>query len=150
MSEAVAETLMELLGARSCNVTLLDAQGYLDLVNVGVRAPGALRFPDNDRYLTSQFPLSTQMLREAGGYLSTTNSSAVFKEYQGVWPTMPAGSLLGVPIFAGGEVRGELLLARDAGAPAFTTEDLDMARDLATQYGAVLPGLIGQETPKNR
>jgi len=59
-----------------------------------------------------------------------------------MWPQMPDGCFLGVPVVAAGEVRGELYLAREADAPVFTNEDVDAARDLATLYGAVLPTLL--------
>jgi GAF domain-containing protein len=87
------------------------------------------------------------MLLEGGGYLSASASSALYQEFQAMWPQHPAGSFLGVPIVAAGEVRGELYLARSADVPVFTSEDVDAARDLATIYGAVLPSLLDDAAP---
>jgi GAF domain-containing protein len=142
VSAAVAEEVQELFVANACSITLLDDRGYRDLVNVGQLDPGDQRFPDDEPYSTIQFPLATKMLLEGGGYLSASASSALYKEFQAMWPQHPKGSFLGVPIVAAGEVRGELYLARSADLPVFTSEDVDAARDLATLYGSVLPRLL--------
>jgi GAF domain-containing protein len=144
VSAAVAEEIKELFMANACSITLIDERGYRDLVNVGELDPGDERFPPDEPYPTVQFPLSTAMLLEGGGYLSSSASSALYKEFQAMWPQHPAGSFLGVPIVAAGEVRGELYLSRAKDIPVFTSEDVDAARDLATLYGSVLPGLLDE------
>ena len=147
VSAAVAEEIQDLFVADACSITLLDDRGYRDLVNVGHLHPGDVRFPDEEPYSAVQFPLSTKMLLEGGGYLSSTASSALYQEYQAMWPQHPEGSFLGVPVVAAGQVRGELYLARTADVPVFTGEDVDAARDLATIYGAVLPQLLDDAAP---
>lgn len=142
VSEAVAETLQELFVANACSITLTDERGYRDLVNVGELDPGDVRFPTREPYSAIQFPLSTSMLLSGGGYLSASTTSDIYQEFQAMWSGMPGGSFLGVPVFAAGQLRGELYLARQAGDPVFTSEDVDAARDLATLYGAVLPDLL--------
>lgn len=142
VSAAVAEEIRELFVADACSITLLDDEGYRDLVNVGHIAPGEVRFPRDAPYPVAQFPLSTSMLRDGGGYLSATSASALYQEFQAMWPQHPEGSFLGVPVLAAGEVRGELYLARAAHLPVFTNDDVDAARDLATLYGTVLPDLL--------
>jgi GAF domain-containing protein len=141
-SAAVAEEVCELFMADACSITLLDDSGYRDLVNVGRTAPGEERFPSAGPYPAIQFPLATSMLLDGGGYLSSTSASALYQEFQAMWPQHPEGSFLGVPIVAAGVVRGELYLARSATLPVFTNEDVDAARDLATLYGTVLPTLL--------
>jgi GAF domain-containing protein len=143
VSAAVAEEIQDLFVASACSITLLDERGYRDLVNVGRLDPGDERFPPDEPYPAIQFPLATRMLLEGGGYLSASSSSALYKEFQAMWPQHPEGSFLGVPIVAAAEVRGELYLARAADVPVFTDEDVDAARDLATLYGSVLPSLLG-------
>ena len=142
VSEAVAEELLDLFVANAASITLLDERGYRDLVNVGHLHPGEERFPDEEPYPMVKFPLSTKLLLDGGGYLSASMSSALYQEFQTMWPGIPAGTFLGVPVFAAGELRGELYVARAAGEPVFTTEDVDAARDLATLYAAVLPDLL--------
>ena len=142
VSAAVAEEIQDLFVADTCGITLLDAYGYRDLVNVGELAPEHDRFPEPRWYPAAQFPLATRMLVEGGGYLSSSASSALYQEFLAMWPQHPEGSFLGVPVMAAGEVRGELYLARAAALPAFTLEDVDAARDLATLYGSVLPTLL--------
>lgn len=142
VSAAVAEEIQELFVASACSITLLDERGYRDLVNVGQLDPGDERFPADQPYSAVQFPLATKMLLEGGGYLSASASSALYKEFQAMWPYHPAGSFLGVPIVAAGDVRGELYLARASDVPVFTSEDVDAARDLATLYGSALPRLL--------
>ena len=142
VSEAVAEEILDLFVATAASITLLDERGYYDLVNVGELDPGDERFPSDDPYPVVKFPLATKLLLEGGGYLSGSQSSALYQEFEAMWPQLPAGTFLGVPVFAAGELRGELYVARAAGEPVFTTEDVEAARDLATLYGAVLPELL--------
>jgi len=144
VSEAFAEATLELFVASASSITLLDDRGYRDLVNVGKLDPGDVRFPDDDPYPVVKFPRSTQLLLEGGGYLSASNDNEIYREFSAMWPQMPDGCFLGVPVVAAGEVRGELYLAREAEAPVFTDEDVDAARDLATLFGAVLPQLLEQ------
>ena len=146
VSEAFAEATLDLFVASASSITLLDNRGYRDLVNVGKLDPGDVRFPHDDPYPVVKFPETTQLLLEGGGYLSASNDNEVYREFAAMWPQMPEGCFLGVPVVAAGEVRGELYLAREAGEPVFTDEDVDAARDLATLYGAVLPGLLDQES----
>lgn len=145
-SEAVAEEMMALFVAEACSISLLDESGYRDIVNLGSLAPGDKRFPGPDfRYPARDFPLSTELLLKGTGYISANARSDLYKEYQGMWPQMPAGSFMGVPIVASGQVGGEVYLARGAKQPPFSSEDLDVARDLATPYGSALPRLLALE-----
>ena len=145
-SEALAEAFLQLFTAESCTVSLLDEGGYHDVVNVGKLAPHDQRFPDPDyRYPLEQFPLSTELLLARTGYLSVDTRSALYKVFQGMWPQMPAGSFMGVPIVARGTVRGEIYLARNVSQPGFTGEDVDVAKDLATTFGSALTGLLSNE-----
>jgi len=148
VSEAFAEATLELFVASASSITLLDDRGYRDLVNVGKLDPGDVRFPEDDPYSAVRFPRSTQLLLEGGGYLSASNDNEIYHEFSAMWPQMPDGCFLGVPVVAAGEVRGELYLAREAHAPVFTNEDVDAARDLATLYGAVLPNLLDPASNK--
>jgi GAF domain-containing protein len=142
-SEALAEEMAKLFAADACSVSLLDDTGYRDLVNVGDLDETDSRFPDgNHRFPVSQFPLSTGLLLDGTGYLSTNSQSALYREFQGMWPQMPDGSFMGVPIVAGGRVSGELYLARGHTRPPFTPEDLQLARDVATAFGSALPRLL--------
>ncbi|HEX5018891.1 MAG TPA: GAF domain-containing protein [Actinomycetes bacterium] len=148
VSEAVAEEMLDLFVAYAASITLLEEGGYRELVNVGYLEPGEQRFPDDPPYEVARFPLSTRLLLDGGGYLSASRSSALYQEFQAMWPGLLDGSFLGVPVFAHGELRGELYVARAAGEPAFIDEDVDAARDLATLYGAVLPDLLtGERRP---
>ncbi len=142
VSEAFAEATLELFVASASSITLLDDRGYRDLVNVGKLDPGDVRFPEDDPYPVVKFPRATELLLEGGGYLSASNDNEIYREFAAMWPQMPDGCFLGVPVVAAGEVRGELYLAREADAPVFTDEDVDAALDLATLYGAVLPSLL--------
>ena len=146
VTEAVTETMLQLFVADACSFSLLGDGYFRDVVNVGKLAPGDKRFPDMDRlYPEADFPLCTRLLKEAGGYLSTSRESEIYREYQGMWPQMPDGSFLGVPVVAAGQVFGELYLARSANKPPFTPEDMDAARDLATPLGSTLPTLLRAE-----
>ena len=47
-AEATAETIRELMVAKSVSIVLLDDRGYRDLVNVGQLARGEHRFPEDE------------------------------------------------------------------------------------------------------
>jgi len=143
VSEAVAEVVLDVLAAKAVTVTLLDDSGYRDVVNVGDLPPGDVRFPVNLRYPTSNFPKATERLLSRRGYIGS-DAPELMAEYQRITGETVTGSIMGVPIIAASEVRGEISATRVVGAPEFDNEDLELARDLATQLGMHLPGLIAE------
>jgi len=147
VAEAAAETILGVLGAATVSVTLLDPERdeYWDLVSVGALMPGDERFPLNARYPASGFPEATKRLLNEDGYLSLDSSDRVLVEYHTHWPgDINIGSIMGAPLVAGAEVRGEILVARDRRAPRFSRLDLDLAREMSTVLGDRLPSLLGE------
>ncbi|HVQ88579.1 MAG TPA: hypothetical protein VMT88_10400 [Actinomycetes bacterium] len=144
-SEGFAEVVRECLNARSVSITLIEGDDFRDLVNVGRLAPDQVRFPVDQRYPLSSYPATTERLLSHEGYLSTSSSLEVVREYIAQSPRETVGCFMGLPIAALGEVRGELFAFRDPDVPVFLPADLDIARDLATQFGAQLPDLLQQQ-----
>jgi len=142
VSEAAAEALMEIFVANAASITLMDRVEYRDLVNVGKLDPDMVRFPEGPRYPTSSYPAATRRLLELEGYISTDTELDVVREYLEQSPYDRPGCFMGVPIVADGEVRGEVFFLRVPDLPSYTAEDLEVAYDLATQFGAQLPALL--------
>jgi len=148
--EAAGEAFVEIFRADAVSVTLMDRLEYCDIVNVGWLEPGQVRFPVDQRYPTSTYPATTRRLLELEGYISTDSELDVVREYIEGSPFNRMGCFMGVPIVAAAEVHGEVFLWRDEGHPPFTSEDLPVAYDLATQFGGHLPALIRAQTETQR
>ncbi|MEO8329197.1 MAG: GAF domain-containing protein [Candidatus Nanopelagicales bacterium] len=138
--EAVGEAFAEVMVAKTVTITLLDDDGYWDLVNIGDLPPEEVRFP-NERYPASLYPTATARLLAREGYISSDATMDVDAEHPHNSAWLGVGSFMGVPIVAAAEMRGEILVTRGAEAPAFLLDDLAVAEDMATQFGALLPGL---------
>ena len=142
VSEATAETVLEIMDAKSVSIILLDDRGCRDLVNVGQLAPGEYRFPEDEAYPAGCYPAATTRLLAGEWYVSIGSGLDLLRKYGELTPEQNIGSVLGVPVMYGGEVWGEIFMLRGTQAAEFTTEDLQVARDLATQFGMGLPQLL--------
>ncbi len=142
VSEATAETVMEIMDAKSVSIVLLDDRGYRDLVNVGQLAPGEHRFPEDEPYPAGCYPTATTRLLAGEWYVTIGSSPDLLRQYEELSPQQSIGPVLGVPVMYGREVWGEIFMLRGRHTADFTTEDLQVARDLATQFAIGLPQLL--------
>ncbi len=141
-AEATAETILELMVAKSVSIVLLDDRGYRDLVNIGQLAPGDHRFPEDEPSAANYYPAATTRLLGGESYVTIGSAHQLLKDYRKLAPGQSIGPVMGVPVMHAGEVWGEVFMLRDARAPGFTEADLDMACDLASQFGVQLPVLL--------
>jgi GAF domain-containing protein len=140
--EAAASVIREELSARTVTVTLLQDDHYRDLVKVGDYAPEEAVDP-NDRFPASDYPEATARLLAHEAYVSgSTHGLEVVQEHLQIVPPDRVSGFMGVPIVAAGEVRGEVFATRKASEPSFTTDDVSVARDLATELGSAFPALL--------
>ena len=140
--EAAASVIREELSARTVTVTLLQDEYYRDLVKVGEYAPEEAVDP-TDRFPASDYPEATARLLAHEAYVSGgSNGAEVVQEHLQLVPPDRVSGFMGVPIVASGEVRGEVFATRKASEPSFTTDDVSVARDLATELGSAFPGLL--------
>ena len=130
------------MGAKSVSIVLLDDRGYRDLVNVGQLARGEHRFPEDEPSTANYYPAATARLLGGEKYVSIGSSRQLLEEYRKLAPGQSIGSVMGVPVMHAGEIWGEVFILRDSRAPGFTDLDLDVACDLATQFGVQLPVLL--------
>jgi GAF domain-containing protein len=139
--EAGAEFLHTAFGARGVMVARLDGDVYRDLVNVGELPPGEDRFPTGGTYSDREYPLATRLLRDSGGYIASTPGDDLFEELLVALPST-VGSVIGVSIVSAGTARGEICMTRSKEQPAFTAQDFDVLRDLATIFGSRMVGAL--------
>ncbi|MFL6179714.1 MAG: GAF domain-containing protein [Actinomycetes bacterium] len=139
--EAAATVIREELAARTVTVTLLKDDYYRDLVKVGEFAPEEAVDP-NDRFPVSEYPEATARLLAHEAYVSGSDGNEVVQEHLQIVPPDRVSGFMGVPIVAAGEVRGEVFVTRKATEPSFTTDDVSVARDLATELGSAFPDLL--------
>ena len=142
--EQAATVICEELAARTVTVTLLQGDYYRDLVKVGEYAPEEAVDP-NDRFPTSEYPEATARLLAHEAYVSGTNGHKIIQEHQQLVPPTRVSGFMGVPIVAEGEVRGEVFATRRASEPSFTSDDVSVARDLATELGTAFPTLLAED-----
>ncbi len=141
-AEATAETIRELMVAKSVSIVLLDDRGYRDLVNVGQLARGEHRFPEDEPSTANYYPAATARLLGGESYVTIGSARQMLADYRSRAPGQTIGSVMGVPVMRAGEVWGEVFILRDAKAPGFTDPDLDVACELAAQFGMQLPVLL--------
>jgi len=146
VTEALGEAFAEIMVASAVSVSLLDDDGYWDLVTVGNLGPGEVRFP-NERYPTSYYPFAAERLLAREGYISTDGQLYIGEDHPHFENWAGVGSFMGVPVIANAEPRGQMLIVRDRSHPAFLPEDLQVATDLATHFGARLPNLLAEYKP---
>ena len=141
VAEAVGEAFAESFVASSVTVSVLDDGDYWDLVTVGKLGPGEVRFPD-ERYPMSYYPFAAERLLAGEGYINSDDHPLIGPDHPHYENWTGVGSFMGVPVIANAAPRGQILLIRDRGHPAFVAEDLEVATDLATHFGARLPELL--------
>lgn len=141
--EAAAQVICEELGARTVTVTLLQDDHYRDLVKVGEYSAEEAVDPD-EKFPVSDYPEATARLLAHEAYVSGDDGREVVQEHLQIVPPERVSGFMGVPIVAAGEVRGEVFATRRASEPSFTTDDVSVARDLATELGTAFPELLPQ------
>jgi GAF domain-containing protein len=142
--EAAATVICEELSARTVTVTLMQGDYYRDLVKVGEYDPEEAVDPD-DKFPVSDYPEATARLLAHEAYVSGTNGHKVAEEHMPIVPPARVSGFMGVPIVAQGEVRGEVFATRRATEPSFTSDDVSVARDLATELGTSFPALLAED-----
>ena len=146
--EAAARVVCEVLTARTVTVTILEDDAYRDLAKVGDLTPRE-RIVSSNRYPISDYPEATKRLLAQEAYVSTEQQREFQQEHLQIVPPALVSCFMGVPIVADGAVKGELFVTRPAGKPQFTTDDIEVARDLATQFGVQLAPLLAQKYAEN-
>lgn len=141
--EAAASVVREELAARTVTVTLLQDDMYRDIVKVGDYGPEE-SIDVRERFPTTLYPEATARLLAHEAYVSSDSTRDVHHEHLQIVPEERVSGFMGVPIVADGQVRGEVFATRRAGEPSFTPDDVEVARDLATQLGGRFPTLLAE------
>ena len=141
IAEAVGEAFLSAFVGATVTVSLLEADDYWDLVTVGKLNPGEVRYPD-ERYPMSNYPFAAERLLAGEGYICVNGDPLIGPDHPHYESWEGLGSFMGVPVIANAQPRGQILIARNVGDPPFVREDLAVASDLATQFGARLPQLL--------
>lgn len=133
-----AEYFRELLDALFVSETTHENGYYRELASVGVLPPPNRWYPPESVYPDSVYPLTTQQLKEHGGYFTSTLDDPAFVELVGAREDPDVVSVLGVAMVTAGHFRGEVFVTRGREQVAFDREDLGLALDLATSMGSSL------------
>jgi diguanylate cyclase (GGDEF)-like protein len=138
--EATSEEARFAFGARTVSLSRFEPEHGLirTLVNVGALAPGEERFPDDETYELSQYPLLAAMVDEARPWTAWVDDPACDVSERELMRRLGVTSSLGVPVFAEGRVWGELFATRDAGVAPYDDEDLGYASAFAGMLSAGL------------
>jgi len=138
-----SEYFRDMLNARSVSITTLGDGRYKELVNVGTLPPPSSWYPKETVYPETVYPLTTQKLK-AGGYFTASLDHLDYVELVGSRDDPEVQSVMGVPIVSGGQLRGEMFMARGYEQEPFDQEDLDASRDLAGVLGDSLQAAAGR------
>jgi hypothetical protein len=141
VAQAAAEAIKTLMSAWETTITLIDGELYWDIVDICEEADGWPQFPDY-RYPLASYPVGTDRMMSGRGYVSGDAVDEVMLEFERLWPEVPVGSIMSIPIIALGEVHGEIFLVRKVNTTPFNRDDLDAGSELATLFGARLPALV--------
>ncbi|MCZ3388222.1 MAG: GAF domain-containing protein [Actinomycetia bacterium] len=146
--EATAVVICRELSARTVTVTLFEDDMYRDIVKVGDYDP-AESIDVRERYPASHYPEATARLLAHQAYVSSDSTHDIHHEHLQIVPADLVSGFMGVPIVADGQVRGEVFATRKATEPPFTADDVEVARDLATQLGGRFPTLLAEHERAN-
>jgi diguanylate cyclase (GGDEF)-like protein len=129
--ELTAEEARRALDAASLSITRWEGeQGLLRvLVNVGVLGPDEVRFPADEVYPATGFPLTQTLVELRQGYVSSTDDA---DEEASLLARLGKESSLSVPIVVDARVWGGLYATRMAGQPRFNQADVEFAAAVAT------------------
>jgi len=133
--ELTAEEARRSLDAASLSISRWQGeQGALRvLVNVGVLAPGEVRFPTDEIYASAVYEQADTLVQDRRGYVADADGD---DEEAELLRRLQKDSCLGVPIIVDATVWGAIYATRFAGQPRFTPTDIDFATAVATQVAA--------------
>ena len=133
--ELTAEEARRALDAASLSITRWQGeQGALRvLVNVGVLAPGEVRFPTDEIYPSAVYQQADTLVQDRRGYVANVDDG---DEEAELLRRLQKDSCLGVPIVVDASVWGAIYATRFAGQPRFVAADIDFATAVATQVAA--------------
>lgn len=133
--EATAESARSCLAGASLSISRWDRESGLlrTLVNVGLLGPGETRFPPEETYALTHWPVLTVLVEDRTSFVADVDdgsAEATLLRRRG------KDSSLSVPILVEARVWGELWASRTAGQPRYVEEDLEFAEAVAVQIAA--------------
>ncbi len=133
--ELTAEEARRALDAASLSITRWQGeQGSLRvLVNVGMLAPGEVRFPIDEIYPAARYRHADTLVVGRRGYVASVDDG---DEEAELLARLQKDSCLGVPIVVDASVWGAIYATRFPGQPRFAEADIDFANAVATQVAA--------------
>jgi diguanylate cyclase (GGDEF)-like protein len=144
LAERVAEEARFAFSATSVSLSQLEPEHGMvrALVNVGRLAPGEERFPVDERYEISAFPLLGLMVDEARPWRMAVDDPDGDPAERDLMLRLDVVSALAAPVLAEGRVWGELFATRAAGVPPFDDDDLAFAQAFAGMVSAGLAQVV--------
>jgi diguanylate cyclase (GGDEF)-like protein len=138
LAERVAEEARFAFAATSVSLSQVEREHGIvrTLVNVGRLAAGEERFPSDETYLISEFPLVSLMIDEARPWQMDVNDPDGDPAERELLKRLDVVSAVAAPVLAEGRVWGELFATRDATSVPFEAGDLAFAQAFAGMVSA--------------
>jgi GAF domain-containing protein len=148
--EALAESARRALDGASLSISRWDRErGVLKtIVNVGMLAPGEVRFPTDETFALASWPEVGGLVQ---GRMSFVTRLGDGTPEGGHLAQLGKTSGLSAPILVEARVWGEMWVARAEGQPAYTEDDLDFAeaigevQEVQTSYSERLQSADDQD-----
>ena len=135
--EISGEQARAALGATSLSLSAWDRDlgRLVTRVNLGVLAPGEVRFPDDEIY---QLAREAVVLLEGNGFLVQADDPAAPEPDRTILRGAGMASGMTMPIPSEGRLWGEMWVTRSADQPAYGVDDRAFASEVASLIGEVI------------
>jgi diguanylate cyclase (GGDEF)-like protein len=128
------------VGASSVSISRWEREQHCvqTLINVGELGPEEERFPVNERYDLSDYPLAARLLSEGESYVISGADDELSENDRQLLDALDKGSYIGVPVVFDGRTWGKLEAFATVGARQFTRRHLPFLEAIAGQVGAAI------------
>jgi diguanylate cyclase (GGDEF)-like protein len=138
--EVVAVETCRVVGASSVSISRWEREQHRvqTLINVGELGPDEERFPVNESYDLSDYPLAARLLSEGESYVISGADDELSPNDRQLLNALDKGSYIGVPVVFDGRTWGKLEAFANVGAQQFTRRHLPFLEAIAGQVGAAI------------
>ena len=138
--EVVAEETRRVVGAASVSISRWERQHdrVRTLINVGEMGPGEQRFPAEELYELTDYPLAARLLRDGESYVISRSDRDLRASDRQLLDALNKHSYIGVPVIFDGRTWGKLEAFANVGAAPFTRLHVPFLEAIAGQVGAAI------------
>ncbi len=138
--ELAAEEALRAIGGASLSISRFerDGESCKTLINVGQLGPEEQRYPPEEFYETSSFPLLQRMLETGKPYFNSLDDPDCDRAAARVLQSLGKSSDLGVPIKVEGQIWGEVWATTISSTPPFRSDDVQFLEAIAGQLASAI------------